>query len=159
MGGRILVAQACHQSRRRKSKASDDCCSPFDGDEIDRLSVGHGSLDASDGSSISAIDKDFDLGVDVGKSVGDAWDLILCTRVDLDVERVVEVAGAHGTETQEAIASGARVDRFADYLVAVRGNGEVEDHVPLHGGGRCHIHSDGVVVGRIDDIEQAGRET
>lgn len=155
MGSRILVAQAGHQSRRRKGQASDDGGSPFDGDEIDRLSVGYSSLDTSDGGSVRLIDEDLDLRVDVGEGVGDARDLGLGTWVDLNVEGIVEVAGAHGTEAQEAIASGARVDALADDVVAICGNGEVKDHVPLHGGGGGHIYGQRVVIRRVDDIEEA----
>lgn len=158
MSGGILVAQAGHQSRGRKSQTGDDSGSPFDGDEIDRLSIGYRGLDTGDRSSVSAVDEDLDFCVDVGKSVGDARDLGLCARVDLHIKGVVEVARTHGTEAQEAITSGARVNGLANDLVAVCGNSEVENHIALHRGGRRHVHGNGVVIGRIDDIEQTGRE-
>lgn len=156
VGGGILMAQAGHQSRRREGQACDDAGSPFDGDEVDRLAVGYGGLNTGDGSPVGLVDKDLDLGVDVGKGIGNARDLGLCARIDLDVEGVIEIAGAHRTEAQEAIASGARVDALADDVVAVCGNSEVEDDIPLHGGGGGHVHGQRVVVGGVDNIEQAG---
>lgn len=158
MGGGVLVAKTGHDRRGRKGQSSDNGRDPFDGDKINRLSIGDGSLDTSDRFPVRIVDEDLHLGVDVGEIVGNARNLGLCARIDGNVEWVVEISGTHGTEAFEAIASSARIDGLAYDYVAIGGYLKIEDDIALNGGGGGHVDSEGIVVGRVDHIKQAGGE-
>lgn len=158
MSGSVLVSQTRHDGGGCKSESSDNGSGPLDGDEIDSLSIRDGSRDASNGFSIRVVDEHLDLSIDIGESVSNAWNCTLGVGIDDNIERVVEVARAHGTKALEAIASSTRVDRLSHDFVAVGGDGEVEKNIALDSGRGGHVDRQRIVVGRVDDIEQTGGE-
>lgn len=82
----------------------------------------------------------------------------LGARIDRNIEGVVQVARRHWTKAGESVSGSARVDGLAHNPVAIGSDFYIEENVTLDGGGGRHVDGGGVVIWRIDDIEQTGGE-
>ena len=155
MGSSIGVANTGDDSRRKKSKTSNDSSGPLDTSQIDGLSVGNGSLKASHALvGVGQVDVDADLGVKIGDTVGDAWDPADGVLRNGEVEGERNTSSSHGTQTVQLQI--ARVDNLLEEIETISIGGDVELDFSLDGGGSRDVEGRTVVAGGEDDVKVRG---
>lgn len=157
MGSGVGVAETRNNGGRDQSQAGDDGGSPLDTNQVDSLSVGNISLNASHtGGGVGQVDEDTDGSVEIGNVVGNAGNLADGILANRQVEVHGDLSGSHGAQTSEVDA--ARVNSAPQEFVTVSRNGDIEDNAALDRGDGDNVDCGTSIAGGEDDVEQTGCE-